>query len=83
MVGLTTRQAQILEAIIGHLRDHHAPPTIRWLCDTVAIRSTNGMREHLLALERKGFIGRTPGVYGMKVLRFPDGAPLKVAILRA
>lgn len=83
MVGLTTRQAQILEAIIGHLEEHHAPPTIRWLCEAMAISSTNGMRDHLLALERKGFIGRPPGVYGMKVLRFPDGAPLKVAILRA
>lgn len=83
MVGLTPRQAQILSAIIEHLEVHHVPPTIRWLCAALAIRSTNGMNDHLRALERKGFIGRTAGVFGIKVLRFPDGRPLKIAILPA
>ena len=83
MVGLTARQAQVLEAIIGHIEDHHAPPTLSWLCEAVGIRSTNGMSDHVRALERKGYIARTYGTWGMKVLRFPDGAPLKITITRA
>lgn len=83
MTGLTDRQAQVLGAIIGHLEAHHTPPTIRWLCATMAIRSTNGMNDHLRCLERKGFIARGPFTWGMKVLRFPDGRPLKMVFLPA
>jgi SOS-response transcriptional repressor LexA len=83
VVGLTDRQAQILGAILGHLEEHHAPPSIRWLCATLAIRSTNGINDHLRALERKGFIAREPFTWGIKVLRFPDGTPLKIAFLPA
>lgn len=83
MAGLTARQAQILEAILGHLMEHHAPPTLRWLCAEAGIRSTNGMNDHLRALERKGFIAREPYAWGIKVLRFPDGTPLQIAFLPA
>lgn len=83
MVGLTERQAQILAAIIGHLEEHHASPSLRWLCEEIGIRSTNGMSEHLRCLERKGFISRAPYAWGIKVLRFPDGTPLKIACLPA
>ena len=83
MVALTPRQAQILGAILTHLEEHHAPPTIAALGVVLGIRSTNGVSDHLRALERKGYIARESRAWGLKVLRFPDGTPLKIAFLPA
>lgn len=58
MKGLTPRQSEILDVIRGHVRLHGFPPTIRELGALVGIGSTNGVDEHLKAIERKGYIAR-------------------------
>ncbi|MEZ4465106.1 MAG: transcriptional repressor LexA [bacterium] len=58
MKGLTPRQKQILDFITDSLRRHGFPPTIREIGDHMGIRSTNGVNDHLKALERKGFLSR-------------------------
>lgn len=55
---LTPRQSAILEFIRAHVAKHSYPPTIREIGTAFGIRSTNGVNDHLLALERKGYIWR-------------------------
>ena len=55
---LTKRQRMVLDYIIDHIQDHGYPPTIREIGDHMEIRSTNGVNDHLKALERKGYLER-------------------------
>jgi repressor LexA len=57
--GLTQRQREILDYIQDHMAKHSAPPTIREIGEQFNISSTNGVRCHLTALERKGLIKRS------------------------
>ena len=58
MKGLTRRQEEILEYINNSIHDRGYPPTIREIGKQMGIRSTNGVNDHLKALERKGFLTR-------------------------
>ena len=57
---LTDRQQAILAAIRSHLTQYGWPPTIRELGTALGIHSPNGVRAHLVALERKGYVQRDP-----------------------
>ena len=54
--SLTVRQRQTLDFIRDHQKEHGFAPTLREIGDHMGIRSTNGVTDHLRALERKGFI---------------------------
>lgn len=58
MQGLTERQRQILEFITRRTEEQGYPPTIREIGVEMGIRSTNGVNDHLKALERKGYLKR-------------------------
>ncbi len=58
MKGLTRRQGEILEYINASIQERGYPPTIREIGHHMGIRSTNGVNDHLKALERKGFLAR-------------------------
>ena len=58
MRGLTGRQQEILDFITASLNERGYPPTIREIGQKMGIRSTNGVNDHLKALERKGFLTR-------------------------
>jgi repressor LexA len=57
---LTDRQRQILDFILGQIDRRGIPPTIREIGAQFGISSPNGVRDHLLALQRKGYLKRTP-----------------------
>lgn len=57
--GLTRRQREILHFIIESIRDQGYPPTIAEIGEQFGIASTNGVNDHLLALEKKGYIERS------------------------
>jgi repressor LexA len=57
--GLTKRQSEILQFIIGCIRDKGMPPTIAEIGFRFKISSTNGVNDHLVALEKKGYIERS------------------------
>ncbi len=57
MPRLTDRQLEVLQAI-RQLSARGYPPTYRELCRALGIRSNNGVRDHLRALETKGAITR-------------------------
>ena len=58
MKALTARQQEILDFISMSISDRGYPPTIREIGMRMGIRSTNGVNDHLKALERKGFLIR-------------------------
>lgn len=57
---LPRRQADVLAFIRAYLRRQGYAPTIREIGDALGMRSTNGVKEHLVALVRKGFLRRGP-----------------------
>jgi repressor LexA len=58
MQGLTKRQAQTLGFIRQSIEERGYPPTLREIGEHMGIRSTNGVNDHLRALERKGYLRR-------------------------
>ncbi len=58
MQGLTKRQSQTLEFIRHSIEERGYPPTLREIGEYMGIRSTNGVNDHLRALERKGYLRR-------------------------
>ena len=56
--ALTERQAQALKYITDCLIDRGYPPTLREIGEHMGIKSTNGVNDHLKALERKGYLAR-------------------------
>jgi repressor LexA len=60
MTGLTDRQLEVLRFIAREIEERGYPPTIREIGEALDIRSTNGVNDHLKALERKGFLSRDP-----------------------
>jgi repressor LexA len=56
--ALTQRQRQALQFISDCLTDRGYPPTLREIGEHMGIRSTNGVNDHLKALERKGYLVR-------------------------
>jgi len=53
---ITNRQRQVLDVIVTHLLDKGYAPTLREIGTSMKINSTNGVSDHLRALERKGWI---------------------------
>ena len=66
--GLTRKQQAILEFIIQCIRDNGMPPTIAEIGDKFGITSTNGVNDHLVALEKKGYIERSSKARSIHVL---------------
>ena len=65
--GLTRRQEVILPFIIESIRDYGYPPTIAEIGDEFGISSTNGVNDHLIALEKKGYIERSSKARGIHI----------------
>jgi repressor LexA len=55
---LTDRQQEVLDTIVSMTAQDGYPPTLRELGEALGIRSTNGVADHLAALQRKGRIER-------------------------
>lgn len=55
--GLTSRQSAVLRYIATCI-SRGLPPSLRQIGKHMGIRSTNGVNDHLVALERKGLIRR-------------------------
>jgi len=64
---LTQRQREILDFIIDCVRERGMPPTIAEIGEEFGIASTNGVNDHLVALEKKGFIERSSKARGILI----------------
>ena len=58
MEALTARQQMVLDYIRESIVDRGYPPTLREIGARMGIRSTNGVNDHLRALEKKGYLKR-------------------------
>jgi repressor LexA len=58
MRGLTDKQRQVLDFIRLSIREHGHPPTLREIGKHFGITSTNGVNDHLKALQNKGYLAR-------------------------
>ena len=61
MRDLTRRQRQVLEYVTACIQEQGYPPTIREIARHLGLRSSNGVANHLRALERKGYLARSAG----------------------
>lgn len=64
---LTKRQQAILRFVVECIRDYGRPPTIAEIGERFGLSSTNGVNDHLVALEKKGYIERTSKARGIHV----------------
>ncbi len=55
---MSPRQRQIYDFLVRTIREKGYPPSIPEICRKFKISSTNGVSDHLKALERKGYIRR-------------------------
>ena len=74
MQKLTDRQRAVLEFISESISDRGFPPTLREIGNRLGIRSTNGVNDHLRALERTGYLTREDmKSRTLRLVRTPDG----------
>src|SRR5258708_2054885 len=55
---LTDRQRQVLDFISRSIERRGYPLTLREIGEQMGIKSTNGVNDHLKALEKKGYLAR-------------------------
>jgi repressor LexA len=76
MHKLTARQKAVLEYIGDSIQARGYPPTLREIGNHLGIRSTNGVNDHLRALERKGYLTREDmKSRTLRLMKTPDGKP--------
>ena len=59
-IGLTNRQAAILDYIKTEIQTKGYPPAVREICEAVGLSSPSTVHAHLNTLESKGYIRRDP-----------------------
>jgi repressor LexA len=73
MEQLTERQKEILDFIRETVAASGMPPTVAEITAAMGVSSTNGIRGHLQALERKGAIELVPNASrGIRLLDMPE-----------
>ena len=77
-IGLTDRQTMVLRFIQESIVDRGYPPTIREIGERLKIKSTNGVNDHLKALERKGYLQRED--MKSRALRPVDAGPMRAPV---
>ncbi len=68
---LTKRQRDILTFIEECIDRDGFPPTVAEIGARFGIKSNNGVNDHLVALERKGYISRSSKARSIRVIRSP------------
>lgn len=76
MKNLTEKQEKILDFISTFTAENGYPPTIREIGENFGINSTNGVNDHLIALERKGYLRRGKDKSrALEVIGMSDNSP--------
>ena len=73
---LTQTQEKVFKVIETYIHENHLPPTFAELSELLKM-TTNGARDHVLALSRKKVIRYTPNIArGIELLRPSSGIPI-------
>ena len=74
MNPMTKQQQRIYNFIVGHTMQHGYPPTRKEIAKEFGFKSHNGAQEHLLAIQKKGYLTLTKGASrGISVLPTTSG----------
>lgn len=74
MQDLSPRQREMLDFIVSYIDQHGVAPTYRDMGRALGIKSTNGVSDHLKALERKGYIERLGGRGAPRAIKLTEQA---------
>jgi len=78
---LTDRQQEILDFIQKESVNNGYAPTIREIGERMGIKSTNGVNDHLKALEKKGYLSREKDKSRtLRLTRPVDAAPIRTIL---
>lgn len=70
---LTDQQKRVLEFIEAYQGDNGYPPTFKEIGDAVGLANITAVRGHLMALEKKGYIVKTPDkARSIKIVHSPS-----------
>ncbi len=67
MKELTNKQQDVLDFIIHCIKDEYYTPSVREIAERFGFSSTNSVRNHIDALERKGCLSRKGGARGLEL----------------
>ena len=81
--ALTQRQALALDTIRESIAKRGFPPTLRELARVLGIKSTNGVSDHLHALERKGHVRRSRTARGIEIVSQRDDDAARELLIKA
>src|SRR5690606_18533183 len=73
---LTNRQSVVLEFLKQYINNNGIAPTVAEICRNFKLKSTNAAHQHLVALERKGYIDRG-GKGQSRYIKIIDNAPIQ------
>ena len=59
-MALSVKQQRVLDFIRQYNQSHGYPPSVREICDALAMKSTSTAHGYLERLEKRGFIRRDP-----------------------
>lgn len=66
---ISPARRRVLLAIEDYMAEHGWSPSVRELCKATGLSSTSTVHMHLTALERDGYIERTPNRYVRAIRR--------------
>jgi len=73
MKALTGQQRRVLSFVDGFRSRTGYPPTLQEIGEAIGVRNVNAVRGHLAALEKKGYITRTPDkARSIRILHTPS-----------
>jgi len=74
---LTARQRELLEFVERFITEEEYPPTVAEIGRAMGIRSKNGVNDHLLALQRKGYLTRSSLARSIRLTRGRSGRQMQ------
>lgn len=81
-VPLTDRQRAVLDYLAAFVAEHGYAPSLQEIAQEFKISSLQGVKDHLAALERKGYLRRFPGLHRViELLSDPKLSPQGIPIL--
>jgi len=77
---LTARQRELIEFVERFIGEEGYPPTVAEIGRAMGIRSKNGVNDHLLALQRKGYLTRSSRARSIRLIRGKSGRQMQPGV---
>lgn len=77
---LTERQRAVISFVYESIESRGWQPSYREIGAQFGIRSPNGVRQHVVALAKKGYVKTSSSARGLELLKRPDGSPFAAVV---